>query len=194
MYEYISGKIVEHGPAHVVIENNGLGYFISISLYTFEQIRDKKEVTLLVHEQIREDAYNLFGFSGREERELFRHLISVSGIGANTARMMLSSVSPGELTTAILSGNTSLLQGIKGIGAKTAQRVIIELKDKIGKSSVDEMKLIAGPNNTVREEALSALVMLGFVRGASQKAVDKILAAQPELSVEQLIKASLKML
>lgn len=193
MYEYISGKITENSPAHVIIENNGLGYFINISLNTYSQIKDKKEVSLLVHEQIREDAYNLYGFFEPSERELFRQLMSVSGIGANTARMMLSSLPPAELRSAIVSENTDIIKSIKGIGIKTAQRVIIELKDKVGREQGDE-KLFAGMDNTVRDEALSALVMLGFARAPSQKAIDKILSAQPELRVEQLIKLSLKML
>jgi Holliday junction DNA helicase RuvA len=193
MYEYISGKIVESSPAHVVLENNGLGYFINISLNTFTAIKELKETTLVVHENIREDAYTLYGFFDRKERAMFQLLISVSGIGANTARMMLSSLPPEELRVAILTENTNQLKGIKGIGLKTAQRVIVDLKDKLGKESADE-KLFAGADNTIREEALSALVMLGFARAASQKAIDKILSAQSDARVEQVIKQALKMM
>jgi Holliday junction DNA helicase RuvA len=193
MYEYVSGKIVESSPAHVIIENNGLGYFLSISLTTYSAIKELKEATLFVYENIREDAYLLFGFYLREERTLFRQLISVSGIGANTARMMLSSMPPNELKVAIITGNANQLKGIKGIGLKTAQRVIVELKDKLGKEEGDE-KLFMTTDNTVREEALSALVMLGFARVASQKVVDKLLVAEPGSKVEQIIKQALKML
>lgn len=193
MYEYVSGKIVESSPAHVVLENNGLGYFLSISLTTYTAIKELKETTLFVHENIREDAYLLFGFYSKDERTLFRQLISVSGIGANTARMMLSSMPPGELKVAIITGNANQLKGIKGIGLKTAQRVIVELKDKLGKEGGDE-KLFMSTDNTVREEALSALVMLGFARAASQKVVDKLLVAEPGSKVEQIIKQALKML
>ncbi|WP_026473901.1 Holliday junction branch migration protein RuvA [Alkaliflexus imshenetskii] len=193
MYEFISGKIAESSPAHVVIATNGLGYFINISLNTYSELKDKEEITLYIHENIREDAYNLFGFYGRAEREIFRQLISVSGIGSNTARMMLSSVTPDELRHAILMANTDLLKGIKGIGLKTAQRIIVDLKDKLGKDHGEE-KLFTSADNTARDEALSALVMLGFARAASQKAVEKILMEQPTAKVEQIIKLALKML
>ncbi len=193
MYEYISGKIVERSPAHMIIENNGLGYFINISLTTFTALKDKNEATLLIHENIREDAYNLYGFYDKAERVLFRHLISVSGIGANTARMMLSSMPPDEVTTAIVTANTQQLTTIKGIGTKTAQRVIVDLKDKLGKEGDDE-KLFSLTDNTVRDEALSALVMLGFAKVPSQKAVNKIMSSEPNSKVEQIIKQALKML
>jgi Holliday junction DNA helicase RuvA len=193
MYEYISGKIVESSPAYVVLENNGLGYFINISLNTYSAIKALQEASLVVHENIREDAYTLYGFFDRREREMFRLLISVSGIGANTARMMLSSLPPDELRVAILTENTNQLKGIKGIGLKTAQRVIVDLKDKLGKEHADE-KLFASADNTIRDEALSALVMLGFARAASQKAIDKILSAQSDARVEQVIKQALKMM
>lgn len=193
MYEYISGKIVERSPAHMIIENNGLGYFINISLTTFTALKDKNEATLLIHENIREDAYNLYGFYDKAERVLFRHLISVSGIGANTARMMLSSMPPDEVTTAIVTANTQQLTTIKGIGTKTAQRVIVDLKDKLGKEG-DNEKLFSLTDNTVRDEALSALVMLGFAKVPSQKAVNKIMSSEPNSKVEQIIKQALKML
>ncbi len=193
MYDFISGKIVQNSPAYVVIENNGIGFFINISLSTFSALKDKMEASLFIHENIREDAYNLFGFFEISERELFRHLISVSGIGPNTARMMLSSSHPDEIKVAILSGNVDYLKKIKGIGSKTAERVIVDLKDKLGKD-VSDQKLFTLADNTVRNEALSALVMLGFPRAAALKVVEKILAGQPDCKVELLVKQALKML
>lgn len=193
MYEYISGKIAESSPAHVVIDVNGIGYLLQISLNTFSRLEGKTEAQLFVHENIREDAYSLFGFADPSERDLFRHLISVSGIGANTARMMLSSLSPEELRGAILTDNVNVIKGVKGIGAKTAQRVIVDLKDKLGKEPVDQ-KIFATQDNTIRDEALSALVMLGFAKASAQKAVNKVLAKSPSAKVEELIKHALKIM
>ncbi len=193
MYEYISGKIAESSPAHVVMDVNGIGYLLHISLNTFSRLEGKKEAQLFIHENIREDAFSLFGFADPSERDLFRHLISVSGIGANTARMMLSSLTPEELRGAILTDNVNTIKGVKGIGAKTAQRVIVDLKDKLGKEPVDQ-KLFASQDNTIREEALSALVMLGFAKSGAQKAVDKLLAQTPALKVEEVIKQALKIM
>jgi len=193
MYEYISGKIAESSPAHVVIDVNGIGYLLQISLNTFSRLDGKTEAQLFIHENIREDAYALFGFADPSERELFRHLISVSGIGANTARMMLSSLSTEELRGAILTDNVNVIKGVKGIGAKTAQRVIVDLKDKLGKEPVDQ-KIFASQDNTIRDEALSALVMLGFAKSGAQKAIDKLLAQSPSLKVEEVIKQSLKIM
>ena len=193
MYEYLRGKIADSSPAHVVIDVNGIGYFLNISLNTYTKLSGKSEVTLLVHENIREDAFSLYGFIDDTERSLFRQLISVSGIGANTARMMLSSMVPDEISNAILTGNVAVLKAIKGIGAKTAQRVIVDLKDKLGKTSA-EAKIFASMDNTIREEALSALVMLGFNKGSAQKVIDKILAGSPDEKVEGVIKQALKML
>jgi Holliday junction DNA helicase RuvA len=193
MYDYISGKIVQSSPAHVVIDNAGIGYFINIHLNAYTILKDKSEAQLFIHENIREDAYNFFGFIDMDERELFRNLISVSGIGPNTARMMMSSMQPNEIKAAILTGNVDQLKAIKGIGLKTAQRIIVELKDKLGKEPVDQ-KIFTEANNTVKEEALSALVMLGFTRAASQKAIDKIMASQADCKVETLIRMALKML
>ncbi len=193
MYEYLRGKIADSSPAHVVIDVNGIGYFLNISLNTYTRLSGKSEVTLLVHENIREDAFSLYGFIDDTERSLFRQLISVSGIGANTARMMLSSMVPDEISNAILTGNVAVLKAIKGIGAKTAQRVIVDLKDKLGKTSADA-KIFASMDNTIREEALSALVMLGFNKGSAQKVIDKILAGSPDEKVEGVIKQALKML
>ncbi len=193
MYEFIKGHIIESGPAHCIVETNGMGYFIHISLNTYTQLQNQKEVQLFLHEQIREDAFNLFGFYDTAERSLFVHLISVNGIGANTARMMLSSLSPSEIQEAIVSGNVNVLKGIKGIGAKTAQRVIVDLTDKLGKEPIDQ-KIFTETNNTIKEESLSALVMLGFVKGNAQKVVDKILQSAPNAKVEDVIKQALKML
>lgn len=193
MYEYIKGHIIEASPAHCVVENNGMGYFINISVNTYTRLQNQKEIQLYLYEQIREDAHNLYGFYETAERNMFVHLISVSGIGANTARMMLSSMSPGEIHEAIATGNVPLLKGIKGIGIKTAQRIIVDLADKLGKMGADQ-KIFAEPNNTIKDEALSALVMLGFMKGSAQKVVDKILASEPGSKVEDVIKKSLKML
>ncbi len=191
MYEYIKGKIAESNPTHAVIDVNGVGYLLQISLNTFSRLEGKTEAQLFIHENIREDAFSLYGFAEPSERDLFRHLISVSGIGANTARMMLSSLSPEELRGAILTDNVNTIKGVKGIGAKTAQRVIVDLKDKLSKEPIDQ-KIFAEQDNTIRDEALSALVMLGFAKAAAQKALDKLLAQSPGLKVEELIKQALK--
>jgi Holliday junction DNA helicase RuvA len=193
MYEFISGKVVQTTPAYVIIENNGIGYFINISLYTFETLKNKQEALLYIYEHIREDAHALYGFSGIRERELFRLLISVSGIGANTARMMLSSLAPDELHIAISTENVNQIKSIKGIGLKTAQRLIVDLKDKIGKIT-EGQNLPLPQDNTNAEEALSALVMLGFSKGPSQKSIARILKENPGSKVEDIIKLALKML
>jgi Holliday junction DNA helicase RuvA len=193
MYEFISGKIAQTTPAYVVLENNGIGYLINISLNTYEALKGKNESSLYIYENIREDAYILYGFSSTREREIFQLLISVSGIGANTARMMLSSMTPDELQAAIATENVNQIKSIKGIGLKTAQRVIVELKDKIGKTPGGQ-KLPVPEDNTNAEEALSALVMLGFSKGPSQKVVDRILREKPGSKVEEIIKLALKML
>lgn len=193
MIEYINGKISETGPAHIVVDINGIGYLINISLHSYSQLEGKTEARLYIHEHIREDVYTLYGFADTAERDIFRHLISVSGIGANTARMMLSSMTPEELRGYILTGNVNQLKGIKGIGAKTAQRIIVDLKDKLGKEPVDQ-KIFAPQDNTIKDEALSALVMLGFAKNSAQKTIDKILSQSSDLKVEQVIKQALKML
>jgi len=191
MIDYIKGVITELNPASVVVENGGIGYFINISVNTFSRIDSQKEIKILVHEVIREDAHQLFGFADKEERDIFRQLISVSGIGANTARMMLSSLTPGEIEKAILDSNVNLLKSVKGIGLKTAQRIIVDLKDKVGKqASAGEIFTLA--DNTKRDEALSALVMLGFARSAVVKVLDKITPEDKNLTVEDLIKRALK--
>lgn len=193
MIDYVRGRLAECSPAHAVIDVNGVGYFISISLNTFTVIQNKEEACLFIHENIREDTYALFGFIDQQERELFRHLISVSGIGANTGRMMMSAHSAGELQNAIVNGDINLLKGIKGIGMKTAQRIVVELKDKLGKLAIQD-NLFVVSDNSVKEEALSALVMLGFTKVASQKAIDAIIAQTPDAKVEAIIRKALSML
>ena len=191
MIEYIKGKITELNPAYLVIETAGVGYFVSISLNTYSQLESGSDVTLPVHEVIREDARQLYGFAGRSERELFRLLITVNGVGPNTARMMLSSLKPAEIEKAISDSNVHILKSIKGIGLKTAERIIVDLRDKTGKVS-QASDILTLKDNTMREEALSALMMLGFVRSATVKVIDKLLAENQNLTVEELIKQALR--
>jgi len=191
MYDYIKGTVVSLKPSHIILEANSIGYFIAISLNSYTQLHGLENIKLYIHQVIREDAHLFYGFATESERELFRMLISVSGIGSNTAIMMFSSLSPDEIKGAILTENINLLKSIKGIGIKTAQRVVIDLKDKIGKSPASE-QIVSTANNTLRNEALSALVMLGFVKKSVEKELDKILTAQPNLSVESVIKLALK--
>jgi holliday junction DNA helicase RuvA len=193
MYEYIKAKLVELNPAYAILDTGTVAYFTHISLNTYSSLKEGQECRLYIHQVIREDAHLLFGFAEKTERELFRMLITVSGIGANTARMMLSSLSPSDIRNAILNGNVSLLQSIKGIGLKTAQRIIIDLKDKIGKS-IHETDIFSAESNTMRDEALSALVMLGFHKPSIEKILDKIFRDKTDLSVEQIIKQALKQL
>jgi len=193
MLDYIKGEIVELTPASVVIEVGGIGYFAQISLNTYSALSGLKTCKLFVYEAIREDAHQLFGFMEKRERELFLHLISVSGVGANTARMVLSSIAVYELEGIITSGNAGALKAVKGIGNKTAERIIIDLKDKVKISGT------AAPSQTstlgeTAQEAVSALAMLGFNQLASQKVVSKIYAEKPTSSVEEIIKNALKML
>ncbi len=193
MIDYIRGKITDLTPTFVVIENEGIGYFVSISLTTYARLEGKNEFKILVHEVIREDSHQLFGFADKEERDIFRLLISVSGVGASTARMMLSSLSPGEVEKAILESDINTLKGVKGIGLKTAQRIIVDLKDKLGKQS-GTGEIFAFTDNTKREEALSALVMLGFGKSAALKVLDRIIREDKNLTVEDIIKKALKSL
>lgn len=193
MYDYIKGAVVELTPTFAVVEASGIGYFINISLHTFSRMGSAKEILLYTHMAIREDAHTMYGFFDKTERELFRHLIGVSGVGSSTARMMLSSLSPEELRQAILTEDVNKIKSVKGIGLKTAQRIVIDLKDKLGKEPLSG-ELFVLPNNTVREEALSALVMLGFAKASAQKVVDTVLKAKGEVTVEELIKLSLKQL
>ena len=196
MIDYIKGEITELTPANVVLETNGIGYFINITLPTFSFLGDQKTAKLYVYEAIREDAHVLYGFRYQSERQLFLLLISVSGIGANTARMIMSGYSAQEIQEMIASGNVSALNAIKGIGTKTAQRIIVDLKDKIvkGTGGADMPNFATNKNSEHKEEAISALIMLGFASAASQKTVERILLEQPALKVEQLIKLALKMM
>ena len=191
MIDYIKGTITQITPAFVVIETGGIGYFINISLTTFSKLEGKSELKMMVHEVIREDAHQLYGFADQEERDIFRHLISVSGVGASTARMMLSSLSPAEIEKSIISSDADLLKSVKGIGLKTAQRIIVDLRDKIGKLT-GSGEIFAFADNTRRDEALSALVMLGFAKGAVSKVLDKIVREEKDLTVEEMIKRALK--
>ena len=193
MLEFIKGQINEVTPAYVVIENLSTGYFINISLNTYSQISNQKECTLFIHEIVREDAYLLYGFADKKEREIFRNLLSVSGVGANTACMMLSSLSPEELRSAIINGEVNTLKTIKGIGAKSAQRIIVDLKDKLEKEGI-EKQIVETQDNTNREEALSALVTLGFPRKNVGKVLETLNHQEPGLNVEELVKKALKKL
>lgn len=198
MIEYIKGELSEITPAMAVIECNGLGYGINVSLNTYSAIQGKKEVKLYIYESIREDAYILYGFATKQERELFLLLISVSGIGGNTARMILSALTPSELCNVISSGNDKLLKTVKGIGLKTAQRIIVDLKDKISTTDIGTSTTSAPisitANNEIYEEAIAALTMLGFAQAPSQKVVAAILKEEPEAAVEKVIKLALKRL
>ena len=191
MIHHLNGQLVEKNPTYVVIDCNGVGYFLHISLHTFSLIPDAEALRLYTHLQVKEDSHTLFGFWEKSEREIFRLLISVSGIGANTARSMLSSLDPEQIKEAIATGDVGTIQSIKGIGAKTAQRVILDLKDKILKVfNLDEVS--APPNNTNREEALSALETLGYTRKQSERVIDKVIKSDPDIKVEALIKLALK--
>lgn len=196
MIDYIKGEITELTPAYVVIETGGIGYFINIALPVFSLLSGKKSVKLYIYEVIREDACLLYGFSTKDERQLFLLLISVSGIGANTARMIMSSYSVEELQGIIASENDSALSSIKGIGTKTAQRIIVDLKDKILKITSNKENIPAFKDTTsqIKEEAISALVMLGFSATVSQKAIESILKKQSVANVEDLIKQVLKII
>ncbi|HLN52713.1 MAG TPA: Holliday junction branch migration protein RuvA [Lentimicrobium sp.] len=194
MYAFLQGVIESINPATVVLNCNGIGYDISISLNTYSLVKGKNECRLLTHLVVREDAHILFGFANEDERMLFRHLISVSGVGANTARLILSSLTPADVTEAIVNGKVAVLQKVKGIGGKTAQRVIIDLKDKLVKDSGIK-EILGTAHNTTRDEALSALTLLGFNKSMAEKTVDKIIQEEgAAISVEYLIKSALKMM
>ena len=193
MYEFMTGDIVERTPSYLVLETGNVGYYINISLYTYSHLPGRNPCQLFIHQIVREDAHILFGFISREEREVFRQLISVSGIGANTARLILSSLGPMEIEQAINEGNVAILQGIKGIGAKSAQRIIVDLKGKIS-TAAEVDQLFPEQSNTLRDEALSALVNLGFTRKAVEKVLDQIFRGDDELSMEELIREALKKL
>lgn len=192
MFEYISGKIITKNPAHVVIDISGIGYHVKISLNTYEKLSNLQECKLFIHLSIKEDAHLLYGFYSEDERQIFRDLISVSGIGANTAILVLSSLKTSELKSAIITGNVSLLKAIKGIGPKTAQRMIIELQDTLKKGGAEIITNL-NFNNSGSEEAISALVMLGFKKAEAEKIVSRVLQGKSEkLSVEEIVKLALK--
>lgn len=194
MYSFISGKIAEKNPAYVVIDNHGVGYLINITLNTFAAIGEQTEAKLYVHLAIREDAHTLYGFYTEEERSLFLQLITVSGVGCNTARLILSSLSVKETVDAISSNNIKAIQSVKGIGAKTAQRIIVDLQDKVSKLNISEDEKLPLGYNTLKEETLSALMVLGFNKTSIEKALDKLLSQMENPNVEQLIKEALRLL
>ncbi|HAF29790.1 MAG TPA: Holliday junction branch migration protein RuvA [Bacteroidales bacterium] len=191
MYEYLKGEIKEISPAHIILDNQGIGYFINISVNTYSKLSGKENCLIFIYEVIREDSHQLFGFFDKKERDIFLLLISVSGVGANTARVMLSSLSPDEIQSAIFLNNIVLLKSIKGIGAKTAERIVLDLRDKVGKLT-DGDQIVVNLDNTIKGEALSALVMLGFPKAKVDKIINEILKEKKDLTVEGLIKESLK--
>ena len=193
MITHIKGRLVEKSPTELVIDCNGIGYLVNISLNTFSLLSDSEAISLYTHLQVKEDSHTLFGFFDKSERNLFRKLISVSGIGASTARTMLSSLNPQEIQRAILTENVSTIQSVKGIGLKTAQRVIIELKDKVNLADSSGEISISGLNQN-RDEALSALEVLGYSRKQTSKVIDELINNDPEISVEKIIKNSLNKL
>jgi Holliday junction DNA helicase RuvA len=194
MFEYIKGSIADLTPTYVIVDCGGVGYYVNISLQTYSSIEGKKDALVYLHQVIREDAHLLFGFASKEERDLFRLLISVSGVGANTARVILSSMSAIEIQKVIMQADVNALKQIKGIGLKTAQRIVVDLKDKVSGKDLESAQLFASINNTIRQEALSALVMLGFNKTAAEKVLDQLLKVESNQSVEGLIKLALKQL
>jgi len=191
MIDFIKGDLFKITPAYVVVETAGVGYFANISLSTFSKLEGKNRCMLFIHEVIREDSHQLFGFADEDERYVFRLLISVTGVGAGTARLMLSSLSPDEVRRAISTSDINLLKSVKGLGLKTAQRIVVDLKDKVDKQALaNELFVLA--DNTIKEEALSALVMLGFAKATVEKVLDNIIRKEKRLSVEDLIKRALK--
>ena len=191
MIAHLNGRLVEKTPTNLIVECGGVGYFVKISLNTFSKLKDDEGIKIFTHLQVREDSQTLYGFYSIAEREMFRHLISVSGIGANTGILMLSALTSDEIANAIIQGDVPLIQSIKGIGAKTAQRVIIDLKDKVAKSDFATENIFT-VNNTNQNDALTALLALGFDRKRATKAINKILT--DEQSVEEIIKEALKVL
>ncbi len=196
MIAYLEGKLAFKDPTYVIIDVNGIGYLVKVSLQTYSKIKDKEAIKLLTHLHIKEDSHTLFGFKEEGERAMFLLLLSINGVGPNTALMVLSSLSTEEIEHAILGGNVATIQKVKGIGGKTAQRIILELKDKIGKTDSSNTQISTGflnPNNKIRQEALQALITLGFPKAAAEKNLDKVLKkTNGEISLEDLIKASLK--
>ena len=192
MIHHINGRLVEKAPTHAIIEAGGVGYFINISLLTYSKLKDTEACMLYTYLSVKEDSHTLYGFAEKTEREIFRKLISVNGVGATTARIMLSSLTSDEITAAIISGDVDTLKSIKGIGTKSAQRIIVDLKDKLGKIEGLEENILTFNNNTYKDEALSALLALGFTKNVVDKVLVKVLKAQPDLDVEGLIKGALK--
>lgn len=194
MYEYLKGKLIEKNPAYAIIDCGGVGYFVNISLHTFSDLSEKEQCKLFIHFIVREDAHILYGFANTFERNVFRNLINVSGVGASTARMILSALSPNEVIDAIARGDVNILKSVKGIGLKSAQRIIVDLKGKL-EFTVDETGILTFAHNSLKDEALSGLVVLGFSRQMAEKGIDKVLKTQPEIErVEQLIKEVLKLM
>jgi Holliday junction DNA helicase RuvA len=196
MYDFIEGRLIDLNPVSVTVQVGGIGYSVNISLNTFTELQSCREAEALcklyIHHVVREDAQLFYGFSGKRERSLFRLLITVSGVGAGTARMILSSLPPDELYRVIAESNTSALKNVKGIGLKTAQRIIVDLRDKIGQADAPSGDNFLMQGNTLKEEALSALVNLGFTKTSVEKVLDRVIAAKPAVSVEELIKEALK--
>lgn len=195
MIAFVNGKLVEKDPTYVIIEAGGIGYQISISLNTYSAVKDQENCKLLTYFHVKEDIQALYGFSSSGEKQIFLHLISISGIGPNTALVMLSSLSPSEVQTAIINEDVKTIQGVKGIGAKTAQRVILELKDKMKKDALldPSLKIASNAHNTIKTEALSALTTLGIPKSVAEKNIDHILKDQGDgIALEQLIKLALK--
>jgi len=193
MIEYIKGELIDLTPTNAIVETNGIGYSINISLVTYSELSGRSSCKLYVYEAIREDAYILYGFTTQDERILFLQLISVSGVGSNTARIIMSSLSAPEIQEAIATENVTLLKSVKGIGLKTAQRIIVDLRDKVNKTTIGT-GISSITVKSVVAEAVSALVMLGFQQSASQKVVEKLAKDEPSVSLEQLIKKALQML
>ena len=197
MYEYINGTLAEVAPAYAVVEAHGVGYFINISLNTYSAIEKAEQVKLFLHHIVREDAEMLYGFASKEERDLFRLLISVSGVGGNTARMIQSTYSPSELRNIIATGNAVLLKNVKGLGLKTAQKIIVDLSGKmvdLPSHDASANALLASQHSEAYEEALTALIMLGFAKNASEKVVKAILNESPTISVEEAVRQALRRL
>ncbi len=195
MYDYFQGNIASLSPTQVTIDCQGVGYHLQISLYTFAAIKEKKQVRLYAHLAVREDAHLLFGFVDEDERFMFRELLNVSGVGATTARIILSSLNPTEVRNVIAVADFATLQRVKGIGAKTAQRIVVDLQDRMKKGATAPITLAAGIHNTAREEALSALLTLGFARANADKAVQQALKnSNPDSNVEDLLKVALSYL
>lgn len=197
MYEYITGTLAEAAPAYAIVETGGIGYFINISLQTYSEIENRLEVKLFLHHIVREDAQILYGFATKIERDLFRMLIGVSGVGGNTARMIQSTYSPSELQNIIATGNATLLKNVKGLGIKTAQKIIVDLSGKVldlTEGAATAAAVAGGTTNEAFDEALSALVMLGFQKGASDKELRKLLKDNQSATVEDLVRLALKQL